>query len=136
MLSNPFDYNSTVPLSESQFHYAFGNHLKEAESKVQWERYWIPSVAHVLWQGALGGLSKNGDAHVEFAKANRAPLLLIAGTDDHVVPRSVVEKEKAAYKGPAVVELKVFEGRTHGVVNQSGWEEVADFGLQWVEKHL
>ena len=42
----------------------------------------------------------------------------------------------AAYKGPAVVELKIFQGRTHGVVNQTGWEEIADFAVQWVEKQL
>jgi non-heme chloroperoxidase len=139
VLSNPFDYNSTVPLSESDFHYAFGNHLKQAESKVLWEKYSIPAAAHVLWQGALGGLhskSAKGDAHVDFEKADRVPLLLIAGTDDHVVPQSVVEKERSTYKGPSVVELKVFQGRTHGVVNQNGWEEIADFGVQWVEKQL
>ena len=139
VLANPFDYNSTVPLSESDFHYAFGNHLNPPESKVQWEKCSIPAAAHVLWQGALGGLhskSKSGEGHVDFEKANRAPLLLIAGTEDHVVPKSVVEKEMAAYKGPAVVELKIFQGRTHGVVNQTGWEEIADFAVQWVEKQL
>jgi non-heme chloroperoxidase len=139
VLSNPFDYNSTVPLGEPDFHYAFGNHLKEPESKVLWEKYSIPAAAHVLWQGALGGLhrkSEKGDAHVDFEKANRVPLLLIAGTEDHVVPKSVVKKEMSAYKGPTVVELKVFQGRTHGIVNQNGWEEIADFGLQWVEKQL
>jgi non-heme chloroperoxidase len=138
-LSNPFDHNSTVPLSESDFHYAFGNHLKRPESKILWEKYSIPAAVHVLWQGALGGLhskTAKGGAHVDFEKADRVPLLLIAGSDDHVVPQSVVEKEKFTYKGPAVVELRVFEGRTHGVVNQSGWEEIADFGLNWAEKNL
>jgi non-heme chloroperoxidase len=34
------------------------------------------------------------------------------------------------------VELKIFKGRTHGIVNQEGWEEVADFGLKWVEEKV
>jgi non-heme chloroperoxidase len=35
-----------------------------------------------------------------------------------------------------VVEMRVFEGRTHGIVNQKGWEEVADYALNWVEQHI
>lgn len=52
-------------------------------------------------------------------------MLLIAGTEDYVVPKSVVEKEMTVYNG-FVVELQVFQGRTHGVVNQNGWDEIAD----------
>jgi non-heme chloroperoxidase len=53
-----------------------------------------------------------------------------------VVPKAVVEAEKKAYVGPAIVELKIFEGRTHGIVNQEGWEEIADFALKWVEEKV
>jgi alpha-beta hydrolase superfamily lysophospholipase len=61
---------------------------------------------------------------------DRVPLLLIAGTNDHTVPMEVVKAEKKKYHGPAVVELKIFEGRTHGIVNQQGWEEVAEFAIK------
>jgi non-heme chloroperoxidase len=67
--ANPFDYNSTVPLSKSEFHYVFGNHLKPPKPKVQWEKYSVPATAHVLWKGALRGLhrkGKEGEAHVDF----------------------------------------------------------------------
>jgi non-heme chloroperoxidase len=133
VLGNPLTYNKAVPFTESQFHYAFGNALDKKESKVLWERYSVHAAAHVLWQGALGVLG-GGDGAVDWKKADRAPLLLVAGTNDHVVPREVVEAEKKKYVGKAVVELKVFEGRTHGIVNQEGWEEVAGFALEWVKE--
>jgi non-heme chloroperoxidase len=138
VLSNPFDYATTVKITESQFHYCFGNHTTEDESKKLWERYSIPSVAHVLWEGALSLLHpKTASSHVEFDKSNRAPLLLIAGSIDHVVPESVVKKEYEAYnKNTATVEYKVFEGKSHGIVNQAGWEEVADYALAFAEKHI
>lgn len=60
-------------------------------------------------------------------------MLLIAGTNDHVVPKAVVEAEKK-YHGPAMVDLKIFEGRTHGIIIQTGCEEVAGLALAWVEK--
>jgi non-heme chloroperoxidase len=133
ILGNPFTYNKAVPFTESQFHYAFGNALSKADSKVQWEKYSVPAAAHILWQGALGVVIK-GDGAVDWKKKDRAPLLLIAGTNDHTVPREVVEAEKKKYVGPAVVELKIFEGRTHGIVNQEGWQDVADFALKWVHE--
>jgi non-heme chloroperoxidase len=133
ILGNPFTYNMAVPFTESQFHYAFGNALDKGESMVLWERYSVPAAAHILWQGALGAFG-GGDGAVDWGKADRAPLLLIAGTNDHVVPREVVEAEKKHYRGSAVVDLKIFEGRTHGIVNQEGWEEVAAFALNWVQE--
>jgi dipeptidyl aminopeptidase/acylaminoacyl peptidase len=99
----------------------------------------------VLWQGALGAAKsvkdEKVDGHVDFAKKDRAPLLMITSTKDHVVPREIVEAEIKQYKkhekeSPAVVEMKVFEGRSHGIVNQNGWEEIADYALKWVEEHI
>jgi alpha-beta hydrolase superfamily lysophospholipase len=141
VLKNPFDAKSTVKISAEQFHYCFGNHLTLEESNKLYERYSIPSVAQVLWQGALGATSQSGPAHVDFKKENRVPLLLIAGSNDHVIPESVVSKEYAAYekagKGDqSIVEFKVFEGKSHGIVNQSGWQEVVDYALAFVDKHV
>lgn len=95
----------------------------------------------MLWQGASSALNKKGPAYVDFKKESRAPLLLIAGTNDHVVPQSVVAKEFAAYDkkdttGHPVVEYKTFEGKTHGIVNQAGWQEVADYALSFIDKHV
>jgi non-heme chloroperoxidase len=114
VLSNPFDYESMVKITPSEFHYCFGNAVSEEESLALYERYSIPGVAHVLWQGALGGIvHRKGVLHVDFNKRDRAPLLLIAGSKDHVVPPSTVKKEYKAYqKGSGLVEYKEFEGRS------------------------
>lgn len=139
VLGHPSTYRAAVPITESQFHYAFGNHLNEAESKALWSKYSIPSAAHILWQGLQGAFTSTSntksDGHVDFVKEDRAPLLLIAGAKDHVVPPAVVKAELKHYKGPSIVEMKTFEDRTHGIVNQAGWEEVADFALKWAEEH-
>jgi alpha-beta hydrolase superfamily lysophospholipase len=91
--------------------------LTEAEFKPLWERYAVPAAGHILWQGALGALhsetNEKVDGHVDFAKKDRAPLLMIAGTNDHTVPREAVEAEFKHYKkyeSQAIVEMKVFEG--------------------------
>jgi non-heme chloroperoxidase len=136
VLKNPFNYNGVIPLSPSQFHYVFTNELDEKESEKVYEKFHIPGSAHVLWQGALAGLHNSGDGEVIWDKADRAPLLLIGGGNDHIVPVTVPEAVVKRYSGPAIVEYKEFAGRTHHIVGQTGWEEVADYSLEWAEKHM
>ncbi|KAJ0373822.1 hypothetical protein COL26b_008022 [Colletotrichum chrysophilum] len=40
----------------------------------------------------------------------------------------------AAYTGPSLVEFKMFPGRTHGMIFQPGWEQVADYVLDFIEE--
>jgi hypothetical protein len=35
----------------------------------------------------------------------------------------------------SVTDYKEFEGRSHFTVGQDGWEEVADYALQWAVEH-
>jgi hypothetical protein len=46
----------------------------------------------------------------------------MAGTNDRLVPAAVVKAEKNKFHEPAVVNLKDFKGRTHGIVAQDEWE--------------
>jgi non-heme chloroperoxidase len=87
---------------------------------------------HVLWQGALAGLHSTGNGEVDWKKADRAPLLLIGGGNDHIVPPAVPPAglEKYSHGGGGLVEYKQFEGRTHHIVGQKGWQEVADYSLK------
>jgi non-heme chloroperoxidase len=135
ILGNPFTYNKAVTITGKEFHYAIGNHLSASESAELWEKYSILAVAHVFWQAALEAVVE-GDGKVDWGKEDRVLLLLSAGTNDHTVPMQVVKREKKKYHGPAFVDLKIFERRMHGIVNQVGWEEVADFVIKWVEEKI
>jgi hypothetical protein len=46
-----------------------------------------------------------------------------------------VNRKNAKRYRSGVVDLKEFPGRTHYVVGQDGWEEVADYALAWAESH-
>ena len=63
---------------------------------------------------------------------DRAPLLIIAGGSDHVVPAAVDHEAAGKYaKGSAVTEYREFPGRSHWTVGEPGWETVADYALDW-----
>ena len=89
VLKSPANNHRAVALTAEQFHYAFTNTLSEEESAEVYERYAVPGPGRVLWQGALANFNPHTPDRVDFHNDDRAPLLLIAGGVDHVVPAAV-----------------------------------------------
>jgi hypothetical protein len=81
-----------------------------------YKEFHIPGSAHVLWQGVLAGLHNSSDGGAISDKAGRTPLLLIGSGNDHIVPVAVPETVVKRYSGPAIVQYKEFDGRTHHIV--------------------
>jgi pimeloyl-ACP methyl ester carboxylesterase len=135
-LKNPFDAHGASMLSLDQFHYGFTNHLTLEESRPVYERYAVPGPSHILFQASLANFNPRAATTVNFANGERAPLLLVAGGRDHTVPASVTRANFALFaQSPAVTAFREYRDRTHWTIGQSGWEEVADFALEWATEH-
>ncbi len=134
IIKNPANRGKAVPFTPKQFKYAFGNLLSEEESQKAWETYAIPGVGHVFMEGANANLSPKSVFKIDFKKADRAPLLLLAGGKDHVVPAGVTRTNAKKYK-TGLVELKEYPDRSHWTVAQDGWEAVADHALDWATRN-
>lgn len=64
------------------------------------------------------------------------PLLLLAGEKDQIIPASLSEKNAKAYTDTSsVTDFKEFAGRGHFICGQPGWEEVAEYAYQWLERN-
>lgn len=139
ILSNPFAINGARAMSKRHFHYTFGNDLSRADSDAVWERYAVNSYNRVLFEGVAAVFDgRNGVSRVDYGRPERGPLLVIVGGADHVVPPAIGRALVARYRhsgSPALVEYLEFPGRTHRIVSQDGWEEVADYALQWALAH-
>ncbi|MEV0247329.1 alpha/beta fold hydrolase [Nocardia sp. NPDC050712] len=137
ILSNPFRRGKANPISKGHFHYTFGNDLSRAESDREWEASAVNSANRVFFEGVLSlPKGKSGITAVDFRKPDRAPLLLISGEIDHVAPPAIQKAALRKYAaGTALVERVEFPGRSHRLVSQNGWEEIADYALTWALDH-
>ncbi|MBN9415002.1 MAG: alpha/beta fold hydrolase [Candidatus Eremiobacteraeota bacterium] len=137
VLSNPFNYLGTVQLTLEQFRYAFANKLNEEEARKVYEEQVIPGPGRPVFQAALANVTPGAVTHVDFANSYRPPLLLIAGSDDHQVPASLNRSNFKKYeRSQAVTDFKEFPLRSHLIVSENGWQEVADYALSWAERQL
>jgi pimeloyl-ACP methyl ester carboxylesterase len=134
VLSNPANYKRTVALTFEQFRYGFANVMTESDGRAAYERDAIPGPGRVLFQAAFANLNPRAATKVNYRNDTRAPLLLIAGSEDHTVPASVVRENYGKYRhSKAVTSLKEFPGRSHLLIAQDGWEEVAEHALSWAQ---
>ena len=51
------------------------------------------------------------------------------------MPPSVQRSNAKHYKSSAVTEVKEYEGKAHLLPSQDGWEEIADYALEWAVSH-
>jgi pimeloyl-ACP methyl ester carboxylesterase len=137
VLKNPANRNRAVGFTPEQFHYAFTNTMSESDSAAVYERYHVPAPGRFVWGGVLANFTPgHQDTYVDFKNDDRAPLLFIAGGEDNIMPPSVNESNVHHYRrSAAITDFKEFEGRSHFTVGQEGWQEVADYALDWAAEH-
>ncbi len=135
VLGNPANLHRTVTLTPKQFHYAFGNAISEEESNALHEQWTIPGPGRPLFEDATANFVRHSPAAVDTHLVERGPLLLTSGTQDHTVPLKVTKEVYGMYsKGGADTEFHEFEGRGHSLTIDSGWRDVADVALAWLER--
>jgi pimeloyl-ACP methyl ester carboxylesterase len=134
VLLTPFVWRKVVRWSFARFRYAFVNTLPLADARAAYERHVTPETGRIFFQGAMAPFSPNSPTRVDFRNATRAPLLLIAGEKDNIVPAVIIRRNHRKYaSSAAVTDFRAFPGRAHWIIAQPGWEEVAGFIGEWLE---
>ena len=135
VLGNPANRNRAVPLTYDQFRYGFANAVSEDEAKQLYEDFGVPASGKSLWQAAAANLNPWTEDKVDTKNPDRGPLLLLSGELDHTVPWAIVN---ASYKqqqdNPGVTEIVKIKGHGHALTIDSGWREVADTALAFVQR--
>jgi non-heme chloroperoxidase len=97
-------FRGVLPLTYEQFCYAFANAVSEEE------------------------------AHQLDDDPDRGPLLIISGEQDHTVPWAIANASFQQQANPGVTEIVEIKGRGHALTIDSGWREVADTTLAFVQR--
>ena len=135
VLKNPANRHRAVGFTFEQWHYAFTNTFSEERSHELYERYAVPASGRIFWESAFATVQPGHQgSYVNYHNDDRAPLLFISGSDDHLMPPSVQKSNAKHYKSDTVTEITEFEG-PHLLPAREGWEEVADYALDWAESH-
>ena len=137
VLANPANRSRAVPLTFEQFRYGFANAVNEEEAKELYETYAVPGSGEPVFQAAAANLNPWSEAKVDTKNPDRGPLLIISGEKDHTVPWAVANSSyKRQQDNPAVTEIIEIKGRGHALTIDSGWREVADTALGFVQRFV
>jgi pimeloyl-ACP methyl ester carboxylesterase len=114
-------------ISFKEFQYAFANTLPLDFQEAAYERYIVPESRMVPRE------SLTSVGRVDFRREH-APLLLVAGGSDHIIPASLNRANCRRYRAPgSITAFQEFEGRDHLTILEPGWEKVADSALAWLD---
>ena len=129
MINPSAKLDEPIHLGVDAFRYAFANTRPPSEQEAAYARFVVPESRRI------GKGPTTDDAAIDFGRA-RAPLLFIAGSEDHIIPASLNRKNLGRYEStPAITDFREFAGRDHLLIAEEGWQELADYVLAWLDKN-
>jgi pimeloyl-ACP methyl ester carboxylesterase len=135
VLGNPANRTRAVPLTYEQFRFAFANAVSEDEAKDLYSTFAVPAPGAPLFQAATANVNPWTEAKVDTANPERGPLLIISGEKDNTVPWALANAAfKKQRRNGAVTEIAEMPNRGHGLTIDSGWREVADTALRFIQR--
>ncbi len=137
VLANPLNHGRAVPLTYEQFRYAFANAVNEDEAHELYDTFAVPAPGEPLFQAATANLNPWTEAKVDTRNPDRGPLLILDGELDHTVPWAIANASYSRQKrNQGVTEIRRIPGRGHSLTIDSGWREVAEMSLAFVQRFV
>jgi non-heme chloroperoxidase len=138
VLGNPANRGRAVALTYEQFAFGWTNNLSDEEGRRLYDEYHVAASGVPLFQAAVANLNIfGGETRVDVKNPARGPVLVIAGAADNTVPLAITHATYNLLRSKnesAVTELTEIPGRGHSLVIDSGWQEVADTALAFVQR--
>jgi non-heme chloroperoxidase len=137
VLANPLNRNRAVALTYEQFRYGWANAVGEEEARDLYSTYSVPAPGLPLFEAAMANLNPWTEAKVDSANPRRGPLLIISGEKDHTVPWAIANASfKKQRRNQSVTEITEIRNRGHALTIDSGWREVADTALRFIQRFV
>jgi non-heme chloroperoxidase len=136
VLSRPWLRNRTWSHTHDSYAKNFANGVSREESDQLYDRFAIPAPCRPLFQAGLANVTPRSQAAVD-TRAQRGPLLFIAGSVDRTVPASTVQAAYGIQRGhnSGVTEIVVLDKRGHSLPADSTWRSAADAALEFLRRN-
>jgi pimeloyl-ACP methyl ester carboxylesterase len=136
VLGNPLNRSKAITLTEEQFRYGWTHVLSAEESSMLYAQHHVAAPAKPLFQGAFANFNPRSETRVNTRQRHRGPLLIISGERDHTVPWAIAHASFKRWKhNEAPTEITEMKGRTHSLTVDSGWHEVAETAIAFLQGH-
>lgn len=137
VLGNPANRGKAIALTLGQFKYGWANNLSDEEAHERYDTYHVPASGVPLFQAAVANFNPfHNEVTVDTRSPGRGPLLVLAGAKDHTVPLAITQATyKQQAKNPGVTEIEEVPDRGHSLTIDSGWEEVAQLALTFIQRY-
>ena len=123
-----FSFKKYFMGSRKWYDYAFFNTMAGAEKEKAFEEFAVPESYKVSRELVLNSFS-----NIDFKKPH-VPILFVGGGSDNIFPPGLTQTIAGRYKDAnSRVDVKIFEGKSHFICGEPGWEKVADYILNWYE---
>lgn len=124
-----FSFRKYFMGSRDWYYHAFFNTLTDGERSSAFEKYAVPESFKVSRELVLNSFS-----NIDFKKPH-VPILFIGGGSDNIFPPALTQSIAGKYKDAgSKVDVHIFEGKSHFICGEPGWQAVADYILDWYEK--
>jgi non-heme chloroperoxidase len=135
VLGNPANARRSVTLTLEEFKYGWANNLDDDEAAALYEEYHVAASGVPIFQAAVANLNPFSETKVRYKAENRGPMLIISGEKDHTVPHAISHAAyKKQLKNASVTEFAEIPNRGHSLTIDSGWREVAQTALDFIER--
>ena len=136
VLTNPANIRRAVALTFDQFTYGWANALDAAEARELYDTYHVPASGVPLFQAATANLNPFSEVKVDTKSPDRGPLLVVSGEKDNTVPHAITNATfKLQKRNASPTEFAEIPNRGHSLTIDSGWREVAQTALDFVNRH-
>lgn len=87
----------------------------------------MPQAGRIYFEAGFSNFAMHSPAKLDYERAGRAPLLLVAGDQDHNVPAGTVKSNFKKYRhSESRTDFLEFASRLHLHMAQEGWGKIAE----------
>jgi len=137
VLSNPANRHKAMTLTFEQFRYGFANVVSEDEARELYEKFHVAGSGVPVFQAAFANINPRTEVKAKRKGEDRGPMLVVSGEFDHQAPPAIA---RATYKKQrknehAVTEFTEIANRGHSLTIDSGWQDVAQTSLDFIQRY-